>query len=151
MFEKKSATDSLNRPLLSCKTMPVGLGWLLGFRRRRDWTPRAALALEARRGRERSGGRVPSVACGWRTPTKAAGAATSLFYCTVQASLNLPVPPPPLCTCRRCQPGHERSDSSVARIYVCISVCISCIATGQIAPSYERSMTSCGPLVCKPV
>ena len=154
MFEKKSATDSLNRPLLSCKTMPVGLGWLLGFRRRRDWTPRAALALEARRGRrawagaERGAG---AVRCGWRTPTKAAGAATPLFYCTVQACLNLPVPPPPLCTCRRCQPGHERSDSSVAQIYVCISVCISCIATCQIAPSYESPTTSCGPLVCKPV
>jgi hypothetical protein len=36
--------------------MPVGLGWLLGFRRRRDWTPRAALALEARRGRRAGAG-----------------------------------------------------------------------------------------------
>lgn len=147
MFEKKSATDSLNRPLLSCKTMPVGLGWLLGFRRRRDWTPRAALALEARRGRragagaERGAGAVRCLRLAY----------THLFYCTVQACLNLPVPPPPLCTCRRCQPGHERSDSSVAQFYVCISVCISCIATRQIAPSYERSTASCGPLVCKPV
>ena len=36
--------------------MPVGSGWLLGFRRRRDWTPRAALALEARRGRRAGAG-----------------------------------------------------------------------------------------------